>query len=365
MDKEKRPLEGIRVVEFAGLAPGPFCGRVLVDLGATVIRVDNPASISNPPSDVLCRGKQSIAISPKTHAGRAALLRLISKSHVLIDPFRPGVMENLGLGPEVFLGSQAINSRLIYARLVGFDRHGELKNMAGHDLNYLAHAGVLGMMPPTTPQGRPAFPLNILADMAGGGLICATGIIAALLSLARDPLARGKVVETDMVAGSRYISSYNLIHTLMPKDPLFAQPSGKSLLDGGAPFYNSYQCSDGGWMSVACLEPRFFATFCTLVQRNLPPNFNPPTDAIRPEPSIQQDRKKWQSVERWITGAFKTRTRSEWEGIFKGTDACVVPVLTPFEAAQVHGSNPSSHPNFVSYLGEDRPTPSVQTNSRE
>ncbi|CAE6443785.1 unnamed protein product [Rhizoctonia solani] len=350
-NQEKRPLEGIQVVEFAGLAPGPFCalqGLVLADLGATVVRVDNPASVSNPPIDVLCRGKQSIAISPKLPAGRAALLRLISKSHVLIDPFRPGVMENLGLGPEVFLGSQAINPR--------FDRHGELKNMAGHDLNYLAHAGVLGMMPPTTPQGRPAFPLNILADMAGGGLICATGIIAALLSLASDPLAHGKVVETDMVAGSRYISSYNLIHTLIPKDPLFAQPPGRSLLDGGAPFYNSYQCSDGGWMSVACLEPKFFATFCTVIQHNLPSNFNPPAGAVRPKPSTQQDREKWQLVERWITAAFKTRTRKEWEDIFKGTDACVVPVLTPSEAAQVHGPNPGLHPNFVGYFGTDRPT---------
>ncbi|CAE6437217.1 unnamed protein product [Rhizoctonia solani] len=353
----KRPLEGVRVVEFAGLAPGPFCGLVLADLGATVVRVDNPASLSNPPSDVLCRGKQSIAVSPKTPAGRAALLRLISKSHVLIDPFRPGVMENLGLGPEVFLGSQAMNPRLIYARLVGFDRHGELKNMAGHDLNYLAHAGVLGMMPPTTPQGRPAFPLNILADMAGGGLICATGIIAALLSLANDPLAHGKVVETDMVSGSRYISSFNLIHTSIPNDPMFAQPPGRSLLDGGAPFYNSYQCSDGGWMSVACLEPKFFATFCTLIQQNLPSNFNPPTGAAQPDPSAQHDREKWTAVERWITGAFKTRTRKEWEDVFKGTDACVVPVLTPSEAAEVHGSNPALHPNFVGYFGEDQPTP--------
>ncbi|CAE6467283.1 unnamed protein product [Rhizoctonia solani] len=359
-NKEKRPLEGIQVIEFAGLAPGPFCGLVLADLGATVVRVDNPASVSNPPSDVLCRGKRSIAISPKSPAGRAALLRLISKSHVLIDPFRPGVMENLGLGPDVFLGSQAINPRLVYARLVGFDRHGELKNMAGMSAFarvFSAHAGVLGMMPPTTPQGRPAFPLNILADMAGGGLICATGIIAALLSLASDPLAHGKVVETDMVAGSRYISSYNLIHTLMPKDPLFAQPTGQSLLDGGAPFYNSYQCSDGGWMSVACLEPKFFATFCTLIQRNLPSNFNPPTGTVYPEPSTQQDREKWQLVASWITAAFKTRTRKEWEDIFKGTDACVVPVLTPTEAAQVHGPNPGLHPNFVGYFGTDRPTP--------
>ncbi|KAF8676786.1 CoA-transferase family III [Rhizoctonia solani] len=373
----KRPLEGIRVIEvrFAGLAPvgisvslsqSPDLSfeRRLSGSILRVIRVDNPTSVNNPTNDVLCRGKRSIAISPKVPAGLATLLRLISNAHVLIDPFRPGVMENLGLGPEVFLGSQAINPRLVYARLVGFDRHGELKNMAGHDLNYLAHAGVLGMMPPTTPEGRPAFPLNILADMAGGGLICATGIIAALLSLAKDPLAPGKVVETDMVAGSRYIASFNLIHSLIQKDPLFAQPPGRSLLDGGAPFYNSYQCSDGGWMSVACIEPKFFATFCTLIQHHLPSNFNPPMDATRPEPSTQGDRDKWRSHERWITEAFKTRTRKEWEDIFKGTDACVVPVLTPSEAARIHGSSPRFHPNFVGYFGEDRPMNLfTQTNS--
>lgn len=347
--KEKRPLEGIRVIEFAGLAPGPLCGLVLADLGATVVRVDNPASVGTPPDDVLCRGKQSIAISPKTSAGRAALLRLISKSHVLIDPFRPGVMENLGLGPEVFLGPQGVNTRLIYARLVGFDRRGELKNMAGHDLNYLAHSGVLGMMPPTTPEGRPGFPLNILADMAGGGLICATGILAALLSLSNDSTAHGKVVETDMVAGSRYISSFNLLHALDPNNPIFAQPSGRSLLDGGAPFYNSYQCSDGGWMSVACLEPKFFATFCSLLQQSVPSDFSSPSGAVRPEPSIQQQRDKWNSVALWIGAAFKTRSRQEWETVFQGTDACVVPVLTPAEAAQVHGPVPTPHPNYVTY----------------
>ncbi|KAB5591723.1 Alpha-methylacyl-CoA racemase [Ceratobasidium theobromae] len=347
-DKEKRPLEGIRVVEFAGLAPGPFC--VLADLGATVIRVDNTVSVEDPPKNVLCRGKQSIAISPKTPAGHAALLRLISTSHVLIDPFRPGVMENLGLGPEVFLGPQGLNPRLIYARLVGFDRR-------GHDINYLAHSGVLGMMPPTTPQGRPAFPLNILADMAGGGLICATGILAALYSLANNPAAQGKVVETDMVAGTRYISTFNLLHTLSPNNSMFSQPTGKSLLDGGAPFYNSYQCSDGGWMSVGCIEPKFFAVFCKLLEQNLPPSFNPPQGSARPEPSAQHKRDQWQSVERWIEAAFKMRPRHEWQSVFKGTDACVVAVLTPSEAAQIHGSVPVPHPNFVGYASGAGPIP--------
>ncbi|KAF8602875.1 CoA-transferase family III [Ceratobasidium sp. AG-I] len=342
-----KPLEGIRVVEFAGLAPGPFCGLVLADLGATVIRVDNPTSVGRPPVDLLCRGKQSIAISPKTPAGLATLRRLISASHVLIDPFRPGVMENLGLGPNVFLGPQGQNTQLIYARLVGFDRRGELKNMAGHDLNYLAHAGVLGMMPPTTPEGRPAFPLNILADMAGGGLLCATGILAALFSLTKSPEARGRVVETDMVAGSRYISSFNLMHALIPGDPVFAQPPGQSLLDGGAPFYNSYQCADGGWMSVACLEPQFYSKFCALIDRNVPVGFIPPADAIRPEPATQQKREQWKSVERWIEAAFKTRPRHEWDTIFKGKDACTVAVLTPAEAAQIHGPDPAPHPNLV------------------
>ncbi|KAG9104831.1 hypothetical protein FRC06_008061 [Ceratobasidium sp. 370] len=224
--------------------------------------------------------------------------------------------------------------------------------MAGHDLNYLAHSGVLAMMPPSTPEGRPSFPLNILADMAGGGLICATGILGALLSLSRSPEARGQVVETDMVAGARYVSSFNLLHALVPGDPMFGQPSGQSLLDGGAPFYNSYQCADGGWMSVACLEPQFYQTFCKLIQKNLGSNFLPPSNAVRPEPGRQQERGQWAAVKLWIEAAFKTRPRREWEDIFKGTDACTVAVLTPSEAARVHGPDPAPHPNFVDLGGD-------------
>ncbi|QRV75194.1 CaiB/baiF CoA-transferase family protein [Ceratobasidium sp. AG-Ba] len=202
-------------------------------------------------------------------------------------------------------------------------------------------------MPPSTPGGRPSFPLNILADMAGGGLICATGIMAALLLLARSPEARGQVIETDMVAGARYISSFNLIQALIPNNLAFGQPPGHSLLDGGAPFYNSYQCADGGWMSVGCLEPQFYQTFCNLIQNNLGPVFRPPANAIGPNPAKQNDRIQWPAVALWLEAAFRTRPRSEWEGVFKGTDACVVAVLTPAEAARIHGPDPVAHPNFV------------------
>ncbi|KAG8747336.1 hypothetical protein FRC10_001515 [Ceratobasidium sp. 414] len=191
--------------------------------------------------------------------------------------------------------------------------------------------------------------------MAGGGLICATGILGALLSLSRSPAARGQVVETDMVAGARYISSFNLLHTLVPGDPTFGQPPGQGLLDGGAPFYNSYQCADGGWMSVACLEPQFYQTFCKLIQKNLGPNFLPPSNAINPEPSRQRERSEWAGVGLWIEAAFKTRPRHEWEDIFKGTDACTVAVLTPSEAARLHGPDPAPHPNFVDVTGDTGP----------
>ncbi|KAG8703897.1 hypothetical protein FRC09_003883 [Ceratobasidium sp. 395] len=220
MSARRRLLDGIRVVELAGLVPvsveveshpfivlnipspptkGPFCGLILADLGATVIRVDTLSSIEKPMPDLLCRGKKSIAISAKTPGGRDALVELISRSDVVIDPFRDGVLERFGLGPKVFLGPRGKNPRLIYARLAGFDRNGEFSEMAGHDLNYLAHSGVLGMLSPNSPDGRPSFPLNIMASMSGG-MLGANGSLAALLSSSRSPTAQGLVVEADLVA---------------------------------------------------------------------------------------------------------------------------------------------------------------------
>ncbi|KAG6819727.1 hypothetical protein H0H93_009250 [Arthromyces matolae] len=178
---------------FAGLAPGPFAGLILADNGADVIRVDKPDSTS---SDVLCRGKRSIAINPKVPSGRDVLLKMISSADIVIDPFRPGVMERLGLGPEVFLGGKGhagLNPRLIYGRIAGFPRTGPHKDMAGHDINYIALSGALAMLPGID---KPSFPLNLLADFAGGGMACVLGILLALIE--RGKSGRGQVVDTDM-----------------------------------------------------------------------------------------------------------------------------------------------------------------------
>ncbi|KAG8765189.1 hypothetical protein FRC12_007640 [Ceratobasidium sp. 428] len=367
MSARRRLLDGIRVVEFAGLVPvsveveshpfivlnipspptkGPFCGLILADLGATVIRVDTLSSIEKPMPDLLCRGKKSIAISAKTPGGRDALVELISRSDVVIDTFRDGVLERFGLGPKVFLGPRGKNPRLIYARLAGFDRNGEFGEMAGHDLNYLAHSGVLGMLPPSSPDGRPSFPLNIMASMSGG-MLCANGILAALLSLARSPTAQGLVVEADLVSGTRYFSSLALLFALLSDNPFYSQPPGQGIVDGGAPFYNSYRCADGRWMSVSCYEPHFYGRFCKLMVESVGSEFCAPQNAVCPEPHQQNNRGQWGGVALWLEAAFKTRSQLGWKDIFKGSDICVIPVLTPAEAARIHGSEPAPHPNFV------------------
>ncbi|KAK7044254.1 hypothetical protein VNI00_007976 [Paramarasmius palmivorus] len=320
-------LDGIKVVE-ASLAPGPFAGLILADNGASVIRIDRPGSIS---SDTLCRGKRSIAINPKISSGKDTLLKLISSADVLIDPYRPGVLERLGLGPEVFLGTEGkggLNPRLIYARMSGFPRTGRQKDMAGHDINYLASSGVLSMLPGT--PDRPAFPLNILADFAGGGLTCASGVLLALL--ARNQTGRGQVVNTDMY----------------PALPTFAGPRGTNLLDGGAPFYSIYPCKDGAWMSVGCLEPQFFRAFIEGFVKALPSEFR---DGYgwTPTPETQGVHDEWPRLKDYLEKGFRTRDRDEWAQVFHGTDACAVPVLTPQEAVERESfdSVPTPHPHVV------------------
>ncbi|ESK89024.1 alpha-methylacyl- racemase [Moniliophthora roreri MCA 2997] len=342
-------LKGIKVIEFAGLAPGPFAGLILADNGASVIRVDRPGATS---VDTLCRGKRSIVINPKVPSGNETLLKLISSADVLIDPYRPGVLERLGLGPEVFLGAdgkKGLNTRLIYARMAGFPRTGKQKDMAGHDINYLASSGILSMLPGM--PDRPSFPLNLLADFAGGGLTCASGILLALL--ARAQTGRGQVVNTDMVSGVRYLSSFPLILKQHPIAQTFSGPRGSNLLDGGAPFYSIYPCKDGAWMSVGCLEPQFFRVFIEGFVKALPLEFRK-SFGWTPTPETQVLRGDWPRLREYLEKGFRTRNRDEWAQIFHGTDACAVPVLTPQEAVERESFNPipKPHPHVVG-LGEN------------
>ncbi|KAF8920250.1 CoA-transferase family III [Mucidula mucida] len=333
-------LSGIKVIEFAGLAPGPFAGLVLADNGADVIRIDRLASSS---TDILCRGKRSLAVNPKIAGGRDILKRLVASADVLIDPFRPGVMEKLGLGPGVFLGQDGINKGLIYARLAGFPRNGSHKDMAGHDINYLALSGVLSMLPGTTE--KPAFPLNLLADFAGGGLVCALGILLALIERGKTGL--GQVVDTDMVSGARYVSSFPLLLSLLPTSS-FGSSRGENLLDGGSPFYNIYTCKDGKWMSVGCLEPQFFASFLGTLLQCLPAQFGLEC-GWRPTIDSHTRREEWPRLKEFLTKAFLTQTRDYWAQKFHGTDGCALPVLDVAEAATLDSSGsvvPRPHPKI-------------------
>ncbi|KAG1905304.1 CoA-transferase family III domain-containing protein [Suillus fuscotomentosus] len=342
-------LNGIKVVEFAGLAPGPFAGLVLAHNGASVIRIDRPSSTTR---DLLCAGKRSIALDMKTASGLRVAKDLIAKADVLIDPFRPGVLEKLELGPEVFHTSdkrEGLNDKLVYARLVGFPRNGKHSTMAGHDINYIALSGILSMLPGT--MHKPTFPLNLIADFAGGGLLCANGILLAIIERGRS--GRGQVVNVDMVSGSRYISSFPL---LSAGSSAWAGPRGTNVLDGGAPFYDVYICSDGKWMSIGCLEPQFFAQFVDKFNEVMKSSGN--QGSWSPLRSTQYIKEDWPKLRKYLEDGFRTQPRDFWTEVFHGkvllinlpslgTDACAVPVLSPTEAAQLHGSPyPVPHPEL-------------------
>ncbi|KAI8872858.1 CoA-transferase family III [Ramicandelaber brevisporus] len=312
-----RPLTGIRVVEFGGLAPVPFAGAILADFGADVIRIDRALSGPVLSQDILARGKRSIALDLKQQTGIDIAKRLISTADVLLDPFRPGIMEKLGLGPDEMC---ALNPKLVYARLTGFERVGKYANMAGHDINYLAVSGVLSMLGRAEPE-PPMWPGNLLADFAGGGLMCAMGVILALFE--RTKSGKGQVVHAAMVEGVKYIASF--VHLLRNADAphlnyLWGGPRGVNVLDGGAPFYAVYKTKDDQYMSVGCLEVQFYKEFIRLL------GCDPKTVPDRDNPA------NWDELRATFTRIFAQKTRDEWAAVFDGTDACVVPILELEEA---------------------------------
>eukprot|EP01064_Diplonema_japonicum_P017203 TRINITY_DN2525_c2_g1_i1.p1 TRINITY_DN2525_c2_g1~~TRINITY_DN2525_c2_g1_i1.p1 ORF type:complete len:360 (+),score=38.15 TRINITY_DN2525_c2_g1_i1:53-1132(+) len=305
------PLSGIKVVEMAGLAPGPFAGMVLCDFGAEVVRVDR-AGGSGMSADPLCRGKKSVALDLKSEDGIRKVKQLVTHADVLIEPFRPGVMERLGLGPDILC---ELNPRLIYARMTGFGQGGDnsVELAAGHDINYLALSGVLSTL---KVDGKPVPPVNVLGDFAGGGMMCAFGILMALLE--REKSNRGQVVDTAMVDGAAYLSTFVL--KMYELNGWKIQTAGKHLLDGGAPFYGTYECKCGGWFSVGALEPQFYKLFIAKL-------------GVKPATG-QFNAKGYPAMKQLFTETFLTKTRDEWTTVFHGVDACAFPVLTPQEAAK-------------------------------
>ncbi|KAL8998937.1 MAG: hypothetical protein Q9169_002156, partial [Polycauliona sp. 2 TL-2023] len=294
----------------------PFAGLLLADYGASVLRIDRPLPLPStgkpiqPTADLLTRRKSSVAVDLKSTKGRALLESILSEADVLLDPFRPGVLESLSLSPQHLL---AKNPRLIVARLTGFRRDGPYAAMAGHDINYLAVSGILSQLGRADELPYP--PANLLADFAGGGLMCALGIILALFERAAS--GKGQVVENNMVDGVEYLGS---MMRYAKKTALWDQPRGQNLLDGGCPWYDVYQCKDGGHLAVGALEPHFFQRLVQLLEL-------PGLDDL----ALRDDRANWPGLRERFRLRFLERTRQEWEKTFDGTDACCTPVLNSEE----------------------------------
>jgi alpha-methylacyl-CoA racemase len=330
------PLDGVRVVEIASLAPAPFGCMILADLGADVLRVDR-ADGTGPwvksSGDPLNRSRRSIGINLKDPAGLDVLLRLLDDADVLVEGFRPGVTERLGFGPE---DCARRNPRLIYGRMTGWGQDGPLASTAGHDIDYIAISGALA--PIGRAGERPVPPVNLLGDFGGGGMLLALGIMAALVERAGSGL--GQVVDAAMVDGSALLTSF--LHGMRASGG-WRDERGTNLLDGGAPFYDTYQTADGRYVAVGALEPQFYAAL--LHGLGLP----------GAELPAQLDRSGWPVLRARFTEIFAQRTRDEWAAVFDGTDACVSPVLTMGEApAHPHAV---ARDGFIEVDGVTQPAP--------
>jgi alpha-methylacyl-CoA racemase len=332
------PLKNIRVVELAGIGPGPMCAMLLADLGADVVRVDRtePSGLGSPTDprfDVTNRGKRSIAVNLKNPEGREIVFRLIKRADVLIEGFRPGVMERLGIGPDA---CRAINPRLVYGRMTGFGQDGALAQAAGHDLNYIALTGALHAIGPR--NGPPIPPLNLIGDYGGGALYLAFGIASALVE--RQQSGEGQVVDAAMVEGAASLMS---VFYGRNAAGLWSEKRGANILDGGAPYYCVYETLDGRYVSIAAIEGKFFAELAERI--GLPESFV----------SGQNDRSLWPEMKRRLEAIFRTKTRDEWCALLEGTDACFAPVLTVSEAPR-HKHN-VSRDVFVEVGGYLQPAP--------
>jgi alpha-methylacyl-CoA racemase len=330
------PLAGLRVVELAGLAPAPFATTMLADLGADVVRVDRVKpgfDVLAFPHDPLARTRRWIGVDTKAPEGRDVVLRLIDKADVLIEGFRPGVTERLGLGPDDCL---ARNPRLVYGRITGWGQDGPLAQAAGHDINYI---GLSGALEPIGRAGeRPVPPANFIGDFGGGGLLLAMGVLAALVERATS--GRGQVIDASMVDGSAILTAG--MHG-MRNIGMWSKPRGENLLDGGAPFYDTYETADGRYVAVGALEERFWGALCKVLE------IDPAEYATRLDPA------QWPAVREKLAAVIRTRTRDDWAARASGTDACLTPVLSPEEAAG-HPHN-VARGTFIELDGHRQPAP--------
>ncbi|MEZ0076959.1 CaiB/BaiF CoA transferase family protein [Planotetraspora sp. GP83] len=330
-EPRKGPLAGVRVLELAGLAPGPFAGMMLADHGAEVLRIDRVTAVTDAPRpDVMDRGKRTIGLDLKSPEGIEAFKRLAARTDVVIEVFRPGVAERLGIGPDDL---RAVNERLIYGRMTGWGQDGPLAPRAGHDIDYIAISGALSML--GRAGEKPTPPINILGDFAGGGLMLAYGVLLALFE--RERTGRGQVIDAAMVDGAAALFSM-FYHGVQSG---FWGPRGTNLLDTGSPIYDTYETADGRYLAVGPLEPQFWAEMVARMGIDDLPD--------------RDDRANWPELRERLTAAFRSRTRAEWEEIFGDSDACVFPVLEMGEAAD-HPHN-RARGTFVEVGGVTQPAP--------
>ncbi|MEV0122745.1 CaiB/BaiF CoA-transferase family protein [Streptomyces sp. NPDC050703] len=306
------PLAGVRVVELAGIGPGPFAAMLLADLGADVVRVDRPGGSGlaiDPAFDVTNRNKRSVILDLKTADGAARALDLVERADVLVEGYRPGVAERLGVGPGP---CHARNPALVYARMTGWGQDGPLARRAGHDIAYIAITGTLGMF--GGPDEPPVVPANLFGDYAGGALYLVVGVLAALHHARVH--GEGQVVDAAIVDGTAHLSA--MIHGMLAAGA-WQDRRGANLLDGGCPFYGTYATSDGGHMAVGPLEQRFYDEFAALL-------------GLGEVADARKDPGRWGELRAAVAARFKERTRAEWTALFEGSDACVAPVLSLREA---------------------------------
>lgn len=328
------PLQGLRVVEFAGIGPGPFCGMLLSDMGADVVRIDRKGSAAGPNAkyNIDARGRRSVALDLKRPESLELCLKLCERADIVFEGYRPGVMERLGLGPDVVLGR---NRRIVYGRMTGWGQHGPYANRAGHDINYIAITGALDAI---GTGEKPIPPLNLVGDYGGGAMFLAFGLLAAVLN-ARST-GRGQVVDVAMTDGAAYLTA--VFHRLRAMG-LWKDERCANLLDGGAPFYDTYRCADGKWIAVGAIEPQFYQI---LLEK---------TGLAGTMTDDQMDRSRWPDMKRQFAEVFATKTREEWCAVMGSDDACFAPVLSIEEAMQ--DPHQVARETFVEIDGVPQPAP--------
>ncbi|WP_372084207.1 CaiB/BaiF CoA transferase family protein [Tistrella mobilis] len=336
------PLQGIRVIEIAGLGPGPFCAMLLADLGADVLRIERAtgSGLFDPKFDLSNRGKRSVVLDLKKPEGVAAVLKLVESADILTEGFRPGVMERLGLGPDICL---ARNPKLVYGRMTGFGQTGPLAKVAGHDINYIAMSGALHAI---GGADKPVPPLNLVGDFGGGALYLAFGLMAALIEAGRS--GKGQVVDATMIDGAASLMTmmYGMAAAGSWDDRRYS-----NLVDGGAHFYDTYETADGRHVSIGSIEPQFYAELIRLAGLD-PAEF-----------AAQNDKAEWPRMKARLVEVFKTKTRDEWCSLMEGSDVCFAPVLSMFEAPE-HPHN-RERGTFIEVDGVVQPGPAPRFSRTE